>query len=72
MATLDSQAITEDGEGGAKNKDGRKRHPYRRPTVSAHLPRLTHTERNVTFGPSPPAFGIRFGVFGITTVRIFL
>ncbi len=49
MAALGSHAITEDGQRGSKNKDGRKRHPYRRPQVTARLPRVPHTERNALY-----------------------
>jgi hypothetical protein len=49
VAALSPHPITEDGQRGSKNKDGRKRHPYRRPQVSAHLPRVPHTERHVLF-----------------------
>src|SRR3984957_16549451 len=56
VATLGSHPITENGKGGCENNDRRKRHPYRRPPVSAHLPRVPHTERN-------PFFSVRFLAF---------
>ena len=52
VATLHPVPITEDRQGGSKNKDGRKVHPYIGPKIASHFPRsagFAHTERN------PPA-----------------
>ena len=49
VAALGSYPITENRKGGGENKDRRKRHPDGWPNVSAHSPRVPHTERNAFF-----------------------
>jgi len=44
--------MTEERQGGGKNKDGRKVHPYTGPKLDSdfpRVPRLANTERNVGF-----------------------
>jgi hypothetical protein len=56
VAALGSYPITEDRKGESKNNDRRKRHPHPGPEGFAHLPGLSHAERNVLFQIPFPAF----------------